>query len=101
MQGCQLLSVAEMAEADRLAMASGESGLMLMERAGRAVADAVSGLCSAPARILIACGPGNNGGDGLVAARILRDRGYRIAVGLVGAPRGVGGHAEAMAGTGG
>ncbi|HJZ32699.1 MAG TPA: NAD(P)H-hydrate dehydratase [Hyphomicrobiaceae bacterium] len=97
MQGCELLSVAEMAEADRLAMAGGESGLMLMERAGRAVADAVSGLCSAPARILIACGPGNNGGDGLVAARILRDRGYRIAVGLLGEPEALGGDAAAMA----
>src|SRR3954471_11087564 len=80
----ELLSTAEMAEADRLAIAGGVAGTVLMENAGRAVADAAA-RHSPGIRILVVAGPGNNGGDGFVAARILAERGYPLRVLLVGA----------------
>ena len=79
----ELLNPAEMAEADRLTIASGTPGIALMETAGRAVAD-VAARAPLGTRIAIACGPGNNGGDGFVAARILAGRGYRVRLGLLG-----------------
>jgi hydroxyethylthiazole kinase-like uncharacterized protein yjeF len=80
----ELLLPSEMAEADRLTIASGVAGITLMERAGRAVADVVGRRFELGVRVLILCGPGNNGGDGFVAARVLRERGYRVAVALMG-----------------
>jgi ADP-dependent NAD(P)H-hydrate dehydratase / NAD(P)H-hydrate epimerase len=80
----ELLTPPEMAQADQLAIASGTPGIELMERAGRAVADAVSATHPVGARVTIVAGPGNNGGDGFVAARLLTDRGYRVTVILVG-----------------
>jgi hydroxyethylthiazole kinase-like uncharacterized protein yjeF len=79
----ELLTTAEMAEADRLAIAGGTLGIALMKNAGRAVADAA---CRAVGcrRIVVVAGPGNNGGDGLVAARYLADRGYDVHVWFVG-----------------
>lgn len=79
----ELLDPAEMAEADRLTIAAGTPGIVLMETAGRAVAD-VAARSPLGTRIAIACGPGNNGGDGFVAARILVARGYRVRLGLLG-----------------
>jgi hydroxyethylthiazole kinase-like uncharacterized protein yjeF len=79
----ELLSTAEMAEADRRAIAGGVPGIALMENAGRAVADAVS-RHPLGRRIVVVAGPGNNGGDGFVAARILAERGYPVRVLLVG-----------------
>ncbi|WEK48769.1 MAG: NAD(P)H-hydrate dehydratase [Candidatus Kaistia colombiensis] len=79
----ELLAPAEMAEADRLTIAGGRPGITLMEAAGRAVAD-VAARSPLGTRIVIACGPGNNGGDGFVAARILTARGYRVQLGLLG-----------------
>jgi ADP-dependent NAD(P)H-hydrate dehydratase / NAD(P)H-hydrate epimerase len=80
----ELLAPAEMREADRLAMAGGTPGIALMERAGRAVADQAVRMARSAGRVAILCGPGANGGDGLIAARILAARGYRVGVGLLG-----------------
>lgn len=77
----ELLTPAEMGQADRLAIAGGQSGIDLMERAGLAVADAISRRHPGGApRIKIVAGPGNNGGDGFVAARILANRGFPVRV---------------------
>jgi ADP-dependent NAD(P)H-hydrate dehydratase / NAD(P)H-hydrate epimerase len=74
----ELLSTDEMAEADRLAVASGVAGMQLMEHAGRAVADTVATRHRLGTRITVVAGPGNNGGDGFVAARLLGERGYVV-----------------------
>src|SRR5215467_952081 len=96
MGGCEILSVAEMAEADRLAVAAGVPSLTLMENAGLAVADEVSGYYR-PTSILVLCGPGNNGGDGFAAARRLSERGNKVRVGLLGAREDLKGDAVEMA----
>jgi ADP-dependent NAD(P)H-hydrate dehydratase / NAD(P)H-hydrate epimerase len=80
----ELLSNAEMAEADRLAIAGGVAGSDLMELAGSAVAQAVMVRHAEGSRVVVVAGPGNNGGDGFVAARLLAERGYRVEVLLVG-----------------
>jgi hydroxyethylthiazole kinase-like uncharacterized protein yjeF len=79
----ELLTSAEMAEADRLTIAGGVGGATLMENAGRAVADVVAQR-PVGSRVVIVAGPGNNGGDGFVAARVLAERGYPVRVLLVG-----------------
>jgi NAD(P)H-hydrate repair Nnr-like enzyme with NAD(P)H-hydrate epimerase domain len=65
----ELLTNAEMADADRRTIAGGVPGMRLMERAGAAVADAVRARFRARSRVVAVAGPGNNGGDGFVAAR--------------------------------
>ena len=55
-------------------------GILLMEQAAAAVADAVEELCSKSCRVLCICGNGNNGGDGWAAARILKLRGHETAI---------------------
>jgi len=79
----ELLTTAEMAEADRLTIAGGVSGFDLMEKAGRAVADAASAMLQGR-RVVVVAGPGNNGGDGFVAARHLVERGHAVRVCFVG-----------------
>jgi NAD(P)H-hydrate epimerase len=80
----QLLTPAEMGEADRMAIAGGAPGFALMERAGLAVADEAARLTRSRGRVAVMCGPGNNGGDGFVAARLLAQRGYAVELGLLG-----------------
>ena len=80
----ELLTPNEMGEADRLTTAGGTPGIGLMEAAGRAVADEAVRITRSRGRIIVLCGPGNNGGDGFVAARLLSEWGFSIELGLVG-----------------
>jgi hydroxyethylthiazole kinase-like uncharacterized protein yjeF len=92
----ELLTTAEMAEADRLTIAGGTPGLELMENAGRAVADA-AGVLPQGRRVVVVAGPGNNGGDGFVAARHLAERGCSVQVSFVGDPKRLKGDAALAA----
>jgi hydroxyethylthiazole kinase-like uncharacterized protein yjeF len=65
-------------------MEGGVPGLKLMENAGRAVADEVATRFPDASEVAVLCGPGNNGGDGFVAARHLLDKGYAVRLGFKG-----------------
>lgn len=93
----ELLTTVQMDEADRLAVAMGVPGLTLMENAGRAVADEAEKMLPPGGRVVVLCGPGNNGGDGFVAARHLKERGYDVGVFLYGDFRKLNGDAGEMA----
>ena len=88
----ELLTVDEMGRADRMAIAAGTSGLALMERAGRGVAECAARIAGRRS-IVVLCGPGNNGGDGYVAARYLKNRGHRVRVAALGDPTSLRGDA--------
>ena len=93
-----LLTTAEMGRADALAIRQGVPGLGAdgERRPGR-------GRCRSRDRredgaaIAVVCGPGNNGGDGFVAARLLRERGFTVRLGLLGSREALKGDAAAMA----
>ncbi|MBZ6074953.1 NAD(P)H-hydrate dehydratase [Microvirga puerhi] len=79
----ELLPTAQqMREADAAAIAAGTPGFVLMTRAGEAVASVAESMVTPGAQVLVVAGPGNNGGDGFVAARILQDREYRVILAL-------------------
>jgi len=80
----ELLTNTEIADADRMTIAGGVAGITLMENAGRAVADAVTSAHPAGSQVVVVAGPGNNGGDGFVAARMLSERGYAVRLLFVG-----------------
>jgi ADP-dependent NAD(P)H-hydrate dehydratase / NAD(P)H-hydrate epimerase len=78
-----LFSVAQMNEADRLAIAAGTPGVQLMQQAGEAVAREIARRFT-PRPLIVLCGPGNNGGDGFVAATALAQSGWPVRVALHG-----------------
>ncbi len=80
-----VLTAAEMRASEDAVMASGVTVHELMERAGAAVAEAVRRYGGGDA-VLVLCGPGNNGGDGYVAARILAKHGMAVRVAMSGPP---------------
>ena len=81
----ELLTPAEMARADAAALAAGMRIETLMEAAGRAVARAIRARFR-PCRTLVLAGPGNNGGDGYVAARYLEQAGWPVSVAALAPP---------------
>lgn len=84
--GAPILTAAQMRAAEDRAIAAGSSVSALMERAGTGVAEWVHRL-AAGSDVFILCGPGNNGGDGYVAARVLAGRGVPVRVAATGEPR--------------
>ncbi|MBT6096373.1 MAG: NAD(P)H-hydrate dehydratase [Rhodospirillaceae bacterium] len=91
-----ILSVDEMYRADAAAIAAGTPGLALMENAGSAITDAITDRWT-PRPTAILCGPGNNGGDGFVVARLLTDRGWPVRLALLGDVSNLKGDAAANA----
>src|SRR5580698_3147308 len=78
-----LMRVAQMQEADRLTVQAGTPGIDLMQNAGSAVAREIMHRWS-PRPTAVLCGPGNNGGDGFVVARVLAAAGWPVRLSLAG-----------------
>ncbi|MGO9931779.1 MAG: NAD(P)H-hydrate dehydratase [Steroidobacteraceae bacterium] len=93
---CALISVAQMNEADRLAAAAGTPGSLLMQNAGEAVARELERRWT-PRPVAVLCGPGNNGGDGFVAAIALQRSGWPVRVALLGCVQSLRGDAQLYA----
>jgi NAD(P)H-hydrate epimerase len=92
----EILTVEQSFAADRYAAKNGVPFLTLMENAGRAVADEAVKRWS-PRKVLVLCGPGNNGGDGLVAARYLKKYGWEVRVAVLGSRANLKGDVAAVA----
>ncbi|MBV8907963.1 MAG: NAD(P)H-hydrate dehydratase [Sphingomonas sp.] len=86
MTGCPILTADAMRAAEQAAIDGGTKVEELMERAGAALAEAVYRFAG-PTPALILCGPGNNGGDGYVAARHLAERGVAVRVAALSDPK--------------
>jgi NAD(P)H-hydrate epimerase len=85
-------SSSEMARLDAVTISGGTPSLELMERAGVSIADYICRLLETRggktlANVLVLCGPGNNGGDGLVVSRVLAERGYQVSAVIAQASR--------------
>jgi len=97
----ELLSVSQMYAADKAAMTSGIPGAVLMEAAGASVVAAIMERWPLPDKSIqkaaVLCGPGNNGGDGFVIARLLAEAGWQVRLGLLGKVENLKGDAALMA----
>jgi hydroxyethylthiazole kinase-like uncharacterized protein yjeF len=84
----ELLMPREMGEADRLTIEAGPfDGMALMRRAGAAVASVVLERYPAALAADVLCGPGNNGGDGYVVAKLLKEAGMSVRLWALGRPK--------------
>src|SRR5205809_5560637 len=86
MSGRPILTADAMHAAEQRAIDAGTSVETLMERAGAALAAAAYRFAG-PVPALVLCGPGNNGGDGYVVARLLRERGVPVRVAALAEPK--------------
>ncbi|VAV98809.1 NAD(P)H-hydrate epimerase / ADP-dependent (S)-NAD(P)H-hydrate dehydratase [hydrothermal vent metagenome] len=92
-----MLTIDEMARADQMTIAAGTPGADLMEAAGLSVTRHIMH-DYAVAKALVLCGPGNNGGDGFVIARHLKEAGWPVTLALLGGRGRLAGDAAVMAG---
>ncbi|WP_375571662.1 NAD(P)H-hydrate dehydratase [Ahrensia marina] len=90
----ELLTPAQMGACDAFTINHGTPGIDLMERAGQAVADVAKAMTPKNGRVLVLAGPGKNGGDGYVAARLLASAGYDVRVAALGDTRKLEGDAK-------
>ena len=86
MSGRPILNAEAMRTAEEAAIAAGTTVEQLMERAGAALAEATYRFAG-PMPVLVLCGPGNNGGDGYVAARHLAQRGVKVRIAALSEPK--------------
>jgi hydroxyethylthiazole kinase-like uncharacterized protein yjeF len=86
MSGRPILTAEAMRAAEEAAIAAGTTVEQLMERAGAALAEATYRFAG-PMPVLVLCGPGNNGGDGYVAARHLAQRGVKVRIAALSEPK--------------
>ncbi len=95
----ELLTTSQMARADRLTIERGVPGIVLMENAATAIAKAATNILNKTSgrRVLVLCGPGNNGGDGYAAARLLRSHRIKVRVASLTPPEQLRGDAKEAA----